>query len=732
MGCCGGEDDDTIDITKGGLVKKRGCTDILCLAVFIAFCGMWITLAGVAFQNGDPAKMIYPADSYGNLCGKDADYADKPFVLYYDFMECLSGGMTQMMLNGGRCPSHQQCVEKCPTEFWSYYLHLRKDMMASILSYSLSEEDISKLYCKPQQQTLIEDLRSGKLKGDAAKAKLDTAMELGQCSKIQLASKPIGNRCIPGSPDSEAEVDKTCDQSKAAAGNCTLTADLPEESYGMKEILADLKLTWRLIAVMLAAAIIVSLVWLVFLRFCGAVLVWIFVISFNLIFAGIATYSYFEWTRLKDLPAVGGGIFTMFENPKTWLTILIISGIIFGVIFLVTLFMIKRIRIATTILGEATKAVGDIPSTMIFPLWLAVLYCGVVTWYLAVATYTATAAVPIYRVVEKNASGWSAVAEGDECNIAEWNNETHASYEDTSKICVLDKFVDDYGWTNSTIIVQLIHLFGFYWSVNLVTGIGQVTLAGVYAIWYFARRKPQDIPKMPLIMAFRNVFFHLGSIAFGAFLIALIQTLRDILKYIEKKTKRYQNTFTKIIIITCKCCLWCMEKCMKFISKNAYIVIAIYGYGFCRSACKALKLIVMNAARAAAVSGVTNFCLLLGKLGISIGLTILAYILFEQDHEMKHMGALFEFLVPEAALVKSTDIVLLIVFVGSYAIANGFFKVYHMAISTIFLCFLEDLSRNDGSAQKPYFMSKSLMKVLGKKNAPETTNTTEVSKVKQK
>lgn len=65
-------------------------------------------------------------------------------------------------------------------------------------------------------------------------------------------------------------------------------------------------------------------------------------------------------------------------------------------------------------------------------------------------------------------------------------------------------------------------------------------------------------------------------------------------------------------------------------------------------------------------------------------------------------------------------------------IASGFFKVYAMAISTIFICFLEDLERNDGSAQKPYFMSKSLMKVMGKKNAAESTNTTEVSKVKKK
>ena len=34
--------------------------------------------------------------------------------------------------------------------------------------------------------------------------------------------------------------------------------------------------------------------------------------------------------------------------------------------------------------------------------------------------------------------------------------------------------------------------------------------------------------------------------------------------------------------------------------------------------------------------------------------------------------------------------------------------VYQMAIGTINVCFLDDQNRNDGSALKPYFMSKSL------------------------
>jgi choline transporter-like protein 2/4/5 len=31
---------------------------------------------------------------------------------------------------------------------------------------------------------------------------------------------------------------------------------------------------------------------------------------------------------------------------------------------------------------------------------------------------------------------------------------------------------------------------------------------------------------------------------------------------------------------------------------------------------------------------------------------------------------------------------------------------------------VEDLERNDGSPEKPYYMSKELMEILGKKNRP--------------
>ena len=37
-----------------------------------------------------------------------------------------------------------------------------------------------------------------------------------------------------------------------------------------------------------------------------------------------------------------------------------------------------------------------------------------------------------------------------------------------------------------------------------------------------------------------------------------------------------------------------------------------------------------------------------------------------------------------------------------------------MAVDTLFLCFLEDMERNDGSPERPFFMSRGLQKIVGK------------------
>merc|ERR550519_3168387 len=58
----------------------------------------------------------------------------------------------------------------------------------------------------------------------------------------------------------------------------------------------------------------------------------------------------------------------------------------------------------------------------------------------------------------------------------------------------------------------------------------------------------------------------------------------------------------------------------------------------------------------------------------------------------------------------------ILISLAAYLIASAFFSVYEMAIDTLFLCFLQDLEMNDGSAEKPYYMSADMMRILSIKN----------------
>lgn len=52
--------------------------------------------------------------------------------------------------------------------------------------------------------------------------------------------------------------------------------------------------------------------------------------------------------------------------------------------------------------------------------------------------------------------------------------------------------------------------------------------------------------------------------------------------------------------------------------------------------------------------------------------------------------------------------------ISAFIITSVFFSVQSIATNTIFLCFIEDSERNDGSAERPYFMSNKLKQLLQK------------------
>ena len=54
-----------------GPIHNRGCTDVLCLLLLLAFLVGWVVVGVFAFSNGDPLVLLYPSNSKGEICGKN-------------------------------------------------------------------------------------------------------------------------------------------------------------------------------------------------------------------------------------------------------------------------------------------------------------------------------------------------------------------------------------------------------------------------------------------------------------------------------------------------------------------------------------------------------------------------------------------------------------------------------------------------------------------------------------
>uniref|UniRef100_A0A3Q1B6C1 Choline transporter-like protein n=1 Tax=Amphiprion ocellaris TaxID=80972 RepID=A0A3Q1B6C1_AMPOC len=343
------------------------------------------------------------------------------------------------------------------------------------------------------------------------------------------------------------------------------------------------------------------------------------------------------------------------------------------------------------------RAISYIMSTLFFPVITFILLTICISYWGFIAIYLASSGEAVYKVMSPDVS---CPYVNSTCNPETFyrTNISNSALCLGSK-CLFAFYGGETSYHRCLFLLQLSNLFVFLWLVNFSLALEQCTLAGTFASYYWAKRKPQDIPPCPLFLSFnRAIRYHTGSLAFGALILSVAQLFRIILEYLEQRLKCVDNTLSRFLLCCLKCCFWCLEKFLRYMNCNAYIMVAIYGKNFCTSAREAFFLLMRNAVRqrftwfvcvCVFVSGVVAFFFFTNKIPVI----------------QEEVPSLNYYWVP-----------ILTVVIGAYLIAHSFFSIYAMCVDTLFLCFCDDLERNDGSSNKPYFMSPELHRILGKSN----------------
>ncbi|CAE8692261.1 unnamed protein product, partial [Polarella glacialis] len=132
-----------------------------------------------------------------------------------------------------------------------------------------------------------------------------------------------------------------------------------------------------------------------------------------------------------------------------------------------------------------------------------------------------------------------------------------------------------------------------------------------------------------------------------------------------------KNRVLVMVLRVLQCVIWCFEKCVKFLNKNAYIQIALHGTNFCTSAKKAFFLILRNALRFGTVALLGAIIHWIGFMFILVATVACGYFIITAMH-------------PEI----SPGIPLLVYLFMSYVVAKLFMNVFGLAVDSVLQCFL--------------------------------------------
>lgn len=399
---------------------------------------------------------------------------------------------------------------------------------------------------------------------------------------------------------------------------------------------ADIIRCKYIVLAVLGVAVAVSIVYLLFLRYFIGVVVWIVITALVILFAlfgGYYNYQIYDETKILD------------ETTKIEYWTISVACYIAAFLSLCVAFCLrKRIELAAAVMKSATIFIDDVWSVLFVPIVFFVI--SVVVFALWV-----TALIYLYS---------SGTIEIKDTNI-----------ETTS---VLAKFTHDQQLKNAL----WFEFLGIVWINSFKVALLQFIISFACCVWYFTPNKASlDRPLCRGII--NGLFYHLGSLAFGSFILSLIIIFKWFLAIM---TKLYQDTqgSNAIVVCICKCvlcCVQCFERFIKFLDHQAYIRIAMTGENFCSAAQNAFEMIWENAGRFTALGGVGTVFNFLGKVAITC---VSAYAgFFYITHDEKFMGE-----------INSPAGPTLVFLVVSYLVGSLFMGVYEISADTVIQAFILD------------------------------------------
>lgn len=415
---------------------------------------------------------------------------------------------------------------------------------------------------------------------------------------------------------------------------------------------------WRWLIAAAGIAFGLGFVWMILLRFLGGFMVWTSIILSWLACAGFSVWLYlYSNDKVKNAGITHPNDADYLRNQKAIRIASYVFLALSGLLLCLIMFMFRRIMIAIGCVKHAARAIAAMPFLFVVPVVTFFLVCGVFVFFIYIAVYLISAG--------------------------------EVRVEGCCRKFVFDRQLEQ---------MIYFHIFGVIWTILFFIGCAALIVNAAVAGHYFQGKKTILAPVThATAIVIAN---HLGTVAFGTLAIAIVATIRIWFAMLQKQMKSLKESSTVRFVLCCvNCCLACFQRFLEFITTHAFVQVAITGKGFCGAAKDAWLIMTQNPIRIAAVSGVSAFVIILGKIFITVATTFITIQLLNKYTEPR---------------ISSLLMYTVVAFIA-YVIADCFLEVFETAVRTVLHCFIIDEERNVPDVYAHESLSKHMARVPERK-----------------
>jgi hypothetical protein len=293
-----------------------------------------------------------------------------------------------------------------------------------------------------------------------------------------------------------------------------------------QDIMTSVGMSWQIIAYCMAIAIGLSYLMVIGMKFViRPLIVILLIVALLLIFILMIVlwgfyYSYRnEYDSLED-PSQAPS--SLVRNKDFFHVGAILWSIFTAIMFLLLIALRKKIWVAATLYMEASKAMFSTPSMLISPIihWIS---------FFAVAFAWIWVAILIASSGDSELQNNSYLGIGHALNVEkdEYNN---------------------FLW---------FHIFMGFWGFAFLSACHEFVLAGCITNWYKYQGADEGAPGFAYFRSmWRLARYHLGTVALGSLIIAIVQMIIAILTYIKHKAEKNggDDGIAKFVLKMMICC----------------------------------------------------------------------------------------------------------------------------------------------------------------------------------